>query len=315
MTMKNSLLFVKMFFLMSIVLFIFSIKAQQNVRSIFIPHSHHVSEIEFSPDGTKIALLSWAEIHILDTENWDTIAVITDVFSNNIAWHPNSELIAGVQGGGSERILIWEANTGKLVQEFGRPYHSPWDSGLTPQPQTISWHPDGAIIATDASMPYGALRSYPEEILLWDVNNRTFLQRPTLIEVTTTTRHNSTHLSWSHSGDMLLSYGSDDLPHNPRNYMTETKSYILDVENDEVLFTLRGGVVGWSPDDTMIASVNSAQITIWSIESQEAIVHSDQGDISIFSVEWHPDLPIIASLGLKGNIYIWNIETSSLSNK
>ena len=309
MTMKKSLLFIKIFFLMFTIQFIFSIEAQQNVSSIFIPHFDHISEIEFSPDGTKLAFISGFEIHILNTENWDTITVISDAYSSDIAWHPDSELIAGAQGGRSEHILIWEANTGKLVQEFERMYHSPWHSSLTPQPQTISWHPSGNLIATDSSRPYGTLTLYSEEILFWDVNDIDVYE-PRLIEVSTTTWHNSTHLTWSNNGEMLLSYGDDALPRNQRNYLTETKSYVLDVENNEVLFTLREAAISWSSDDTMIASINSSrQITIWSIETQEAIAHSEQNDMSILSVEWHPELPIISSLGLRGNIYIWSIET------
>lgn len=309
MTMKKSLLFIKTFFLMSTMLIMFTIRAQQNVSSIFIPHFDHISEIEFSPDGTKLAFISGFEIHILSTENWDTITVILDAYSSAITWHPDSELIAGAQGGRSEHILIWEANTGKLVQEFERIHHSPWHSGLTPQPQTISWHPSGNLIATDSSRPYGTLTLYSEEILFWDVTNID-VHEPRLVEVSTTTWHNSTHLIWSNNGDMLLSYGDDALPRNPRNYLTETKSYVLDVENNEVLFTLREAAISWSSDDTMLASINSyRQITIWSVSTQVAIAHSEQNDISILSVQWHPELPIIASLGLMGNIYIWNIET------
>lgn len=307
--MKKSFQSIKIFFLVSMLILIFSIKASQSIESIFIPHSDFISQVEWSPDGTKLAFISGFEIHILDTENWETIAVIMQG-SSYITWHPDSQLLAGSLGGNSERIFIWDANNGKLIREFGRLDHSRFDRSLTPQPQTIAWHPDGDIIATDASLPYVPRRPYPypEEILLWDVNSSTVIQRPRLIEVTTATWHNSVNLEWSHNGEMLLSTGADDLPINPRNYMTEPVSYVLDVENNEVLFTLVGAI-SWSSDDNMIAGFNShRRLTIWDVTSQD-IINFGQTNISPFSLEWHSYLPVIASLDMKSNLHIWNVDT------
>src|SRR5690606_24781268 len=123
------------------------------IKVIEITQTDTILQIEWSPDGTKLALLSWDNISILETQNWIEINQINNPHVYSIAWHPDSELIAGVQGGTSEHLIIWEVMLGDVVYEYKRAI-PPNINTLASPSQTISWHPEGNIIATDATLAF-----------------------------------------------------------------------------------------------------------------------------------------------------------------
>jgi WD40 repeat protein len=276
------------------------VRAREDEDAIFLPHPRLVSQVEWSPDGTRLAANLGSEIHIFNTETWERVTVISD-WSSDIAWHPDSQLIAGVQGGESERLFIWDTNTSESVRVIGRDRTSDAPRGVT-QPQTLAWHPDGNIIATDATTSF-------DEILLWDISKGL----TPVLNVAGGVWHNSTHLVWSHNGEMLLSSGADDLPPHPNNYMTVTRTYILDAESGETLFSILSGARVWSPDDERIVTGSIVdtvrRITIWHLELEEALLHFDEHKSSVVSVAWNTYSPIIASADIDDNLYIWNADT------
>jgi WD40 repeat protein len=286
--------------LYSVFLMLLVLIVRARETDIFLAHSNLVSQVEWSSDSTKLATNLGNEIHIFNTETWERVAIIED-WSSDIAWHRDSQLIAGIQGGDSERVLIWDANTGELIQVLGRNRASD-APGIAAQPRALDWHPDGNIIATDATMSF-------DEILLWDISRGL----TPVLNVAGGVWHNSTHLVWSHNGDMLLSSGADDLPPNPNNYMTVTKSYILDAESGETLFSIPSGARVWSPDDEKIVTVSNVdtvrRITIWHLEAGEALRHFDEHKSSVVSIAWNTYSPIIASADIDDNLYIWNTDT------
>lgn len=283
--------------------------SQEDDSIIFLPYSESISQVEWSPDGTKLAVNFMSEIHIIDTNNWERITTILGSTSK-ISWYPNSQLIAGVQGGSSEQVLIWDTNTGSLVRELRRSSKLDTPGGIAAQPQTVAWHPDGNIIATDATMGF-------DELLFWNIGEENESSEPILIKTTSKTWHNSTNLEWSPDGEMLLTSGSDDAPPG-LDYMTVPSSYVFDLDSREVIFTIPETSLTWGSDSKKFASravVGSARrITIWDIASDSAIRHFDKHTNTIISTAWNIYFPVIASADIDNNLFFWNPDTGQSYN-
>jgi WD40 repeat protein len=223
--------------------------------------------------------------------------------SGSLVWSPDSQYVAGAYGGDSERVRVWEAETGNLVVELSR--QRPSDAqGIASAPRSIAWRPDGQIIATEATLGLEA------EILLWDADFSGMMQEPQRLNVAGEVRHIVRRLMWSHSGNMLLTSGSDNLQPviGEPLYFTQTMSYVLDVGENNILLSIPEPMMGWGPNDTRVIS-GGPTLTIWELSSGNALATFDKHTSSVRAVAWNYFIPVIASADVEGHIYFWNPDT------
>ena len=116
-----------------------------------------ISKIQYSPDGTRLAVASSIGIWLYDTvsnQEASLFAGHTSVVS--VAFSPDGGTIAG--GYEDASILLWDANTGEQLQTL---------KGHTHAIDSVAFSPDGGTIASGSG---------DHTIRLWDTDTGKHLQ-------------------------------------------------------------------------------------------------------------------------------------------
>ena len=98
-----------------------------------------LSEIEYSPDGSQLAVAGTIGIWIYDTATDQEIAFIAAHESGlwSMAYSPDGNMIAGGSAYGS--VYLWNATTGELLHTF---------TGHRRSVRSLVFSPDGSILAS-----------------------------------------------------------------------------------------------------------------------------------------------------------------------
>ncbi len=113
-----------------------------------------IREIQYSPDGTRLAVASSIGIWLYDTATHQEIALLTrhTDWVRSVAFSPDGNTIAS--GSDDNAIRLWNAHTGKLQQTL---------TGHTEWVETLAFSPDGNTIASG---------SWDNTIRLWNAHTR-----------------------------------------------------------------------------------------------------------------------------------------------
>ncbi|MDE0313938.1 MAG: WD40 repeat domain-containing protein [Candidatus Poribacteria bacterium] len=144
-----------------------------------------IHEIEYSPDGTRLAVASSIGVWIYDVQTGAELNLFTGhtkwVWS--VSFSPDGSTLAS--GSADDTIRLWNANTGKHLRTL---------EGHTDDVLCVSFSPDGSTIASGSAD--GTIR-------LWNVN--------TGEPIRTLSRHTSWVRSVSFSPDgSIIASGSED---------------------------------------------------------------------------------------------------------
>ena len=98
-----------------------------------------IREIQYSPDGTRIAAASTIGIWLYDTATHQEAALFTghEFRVESIVFSPDGRTIAS--GSGDTTIRLWDADTGKHLRKL---------EGHTDSVESVAFSPDGRIIAS-----------------------------------------------------------------------------------------------------------------------------------------------------------------------
>jgi WD40 repeat protein len=112
-------------------------------------HAHWAASLAFSPDGTKLASMSWNEVMIWRTETGERLVTLTNPLGNGrgLAWSPDGMTIASGMHDGT--VIIGDAEEGVWLRTL---------DGLTNMVRNVAFSPDGALL-------FGASRS---EVIVWE---------------------------------------------------------------------------------------------------------------------------------------------------
>ena len=132
-----------------------SANAQNNVwTSNSIPF---VEEVSWSPSGDKIASVGWSEyISIWDGQSGDSLTKLyghTFPLITSVQWSHNSNRIAS---GGLKEVLIWDANTEKLMKRI--PIGKTWIF-------SIKWNPTDSLLAYLSSGAIYIMDTYSNNVI------------------------------------------------------------------------------------------------------------------------------------------------------
>jgi WD40 repeat protein len=199
-----------------------------------------VDTLAWSPDGQMLAVggdqgvwLYTADLEEI-TQLKDTGGTVQD-----LAWSPNSEMFASVSIN-DKAVRIWNLSTGQSVTAL---------EGLIRNPSSVSWSPDGSLIACGDSVATPGSSA----VKIWNVKTGEIVA---LIE-----GHSGTIVSveWSPDGTKIISVSV--------NYQTAHSVINLwDANTSQTLFSVERQTdvesIAWSPDGDFFA-VGSFNYEMW----------------------------------------------------
>jgi WD40 repeat protein len=207
------------------------------------------------------------------------------VYLMTVNWAPDSQRVVTTGGDGVSRI--WDAQTGKLVQE-----HSESTKSVT---FAAGWSPDGSRIATSY---------WPADIVeVWNVATSETLF--TLGDGTC-----DMHIPrWSPQGDRLATgcwytTADDDLPASIWDSKTGQLLMTLESHDGETMKT------AWSPDGARLAvSYGKGPVKVWDAATGEELLTFNGHNQPVWEATWSPDGRRIASGDQAGNVKVWEANT------
>ncbi len=115
-----------------------------------------ITDVQFSPDGTLLAIATDIGIFLYRTKTYDNPEILKGHTGPiwNIAFRPDGKVLAsgGMNGDRVDNAYLWDADTGKSLRTF---------SGHTLAVNDVAFSPDGKVLASACD---------DQTVHLWDVN-------------------------------------------------------------------------------------------------------------------------------------------------
>ena len=202
------------------------------------------ASIQYSPDGTRLAIATNIGVWLYDARSGKEIALfVKDMISFNpsataafgVSFSPDSKTLASAGG----RVNLWDVETGQHLETF---------TGLMGSKTIVSFSPDGETLAGADSVG---------NIHLWNL---------TTGQVLRTRTKSVTNLAFSPNGQMLASAGGDN---NIR--LWDTAIRLKSFSEGEPLRTLEGHTdivnsLSFNPNgQTLASSSQDGTIRLWDL--------------------------------------------------
>jgi WD40 repeat protein len=247
----------------------------------------HTSDLDVSPDGSYLLLLSNHTISILDSETGVIREIIQDTYleNNSISWAPHAELFAASTQNG---WLIMDPSSLDVNEHF---------DGLEGPAEDLSWSPDGSMLAGVADS---------SSLTVWSAETGAEITSLDLDAIVTSIDSNGfeddlAHFVWSADSSKILTCS--------RHGRVATWR-VLD---GEFLQTFAGGIsqvrcqdLDWSPDGSKIAVTSFDKADIW---DANIAIHLAEIEGPSYVSTWSPDSAYLAFSTTSFQLAIWDAST------
>ncbi len=259
----------------------------QHDRSLRESQQKHLSEksvkdLEFSPDGTVLAVATPIGIWLYDTSSYETIALLTgDKYGiSSISFSPDGKTLAG---GGSDKIVyLWDFRTGKRKQSF---------LGHKGDIFNVSFSYNGKTLASASIF----------ETNLWDTTTGIHKKTKNTFDTYKLTQIGST--IWLNNDEMIQAYPNG------------TMVLLLDLMTIKAKMGLGGHKksvksISFSADGKIMASGSyDTTIRLWSLPTGVYKKTLKGHWKSINSMEFSADGKLLASASRDNTARVWDVET------
>ncbi len=300
-----------------------------------------VGPVEYSPDGTLLAVGMGKEVLLHDAETLQVVGTLQGGHTqaiNALAFTPPDSagrMLLASSAVNDLAIAVWDVQSGEQVWELGG--HTGWI-------RSLDVSPDGTLIASGSS---------DTTIKLWDVARGTLVQTleghtdmvsgvafdPTGTVLAATSRDGTVRRWEVASGnplDPLFTAPTD--PNTDQPFWTTGIAYspdgalvavglvngavyVLDAEDGSEIYTtdehtgwivIRG--LGFSPDGEVLASASlDGLVRLWNPRTGEVYATFDHRGGQAFGLAWHPDGDRLASSSnTSGEVLVSNARTGDL---
>ena len=243
-------------------------------------HSHEVSSLTFSPDGTKLASGSYDNtVKLWDVRTGECIQTLAEHKSavTSVAFSPDGSKLAS--GSYDDTVKLWDARTGGCIQTL---------AGHKSAVTSVAFSPDGSKLASG---------SYDDTVKLWDARTGGCIQ--------TLAGHKSgvTSVAFSPDGSKLASGSRDNTVK------------LWDVRTGGCIQTLAGHgstvySVAFSPDGSKLASGSDDRtVKLWDVRTGGCIQTLAGHGFTVTSVAFSPDGSKLASGSRDNTVKLWDART------
>ena len=152
---------------------------------------------------------------------------------------------------------------------------------------SIAFSPDGRFLASGGD---------DYVLKLWNVNHKRHIV--THEHITDRARSQVKAVTFSPNGKMIATGGR------------HAKLWDANTRNEIVTFRHHDWVwaVAFSSDSKLLATGdNSGQVTIWDVQSQQAVTQLHADSDAVYTVQFSPNDEILAVAGYKGNVKLWTV--------
>ncbi len=232
---------------------------------------------QFSPDNTRLAVLSSIGIWLYDVQTGEELALLpidTTMIQWKLAFKPNSNILAS--GSMDGMIRFWDVHTGDLKKRF---------IGHTDRITSIAFNPDGSVLASASTD--GTIR-------LWDIateETKTIFIENRVDTVVLFSPDGQTLASSGREGVLLWDVNAGELKTNLENtkrdpqilynpdgetlairYYNTDEIQLRDAETGELKTTLIGwrseNHIAFSPDGTTLATTDkNYTVRLWDVQT------------------------------------------------
>jgi WD40 repeat protein len=259
-----------------------------------------IEEIEFSPDGSRLAAaVHSGSVRLIDTAtgkpagSWENNL---DEYSSDVSWSPDGAFLA--VGVSNASAVLWDAGNGTPNRTLGgNPAHTPESHS---EPCYLDWSPDGTRIAVGTDRGRIHIFDPLSGRSLLSFSSGVFPGNADQIDWT----GYLTALAWSPDGKTLAA-GS------------QTEVDLWNPQSGEIRRTLRGHAstvtaLAWSADGRRLASGDGyynddGTVIVWDADAG-TIVRKLQGHKGFFvtAVAWMMDGQTVLSGSIDGSLILWN---------
>ena len=277
--------------------------------------------VQFSPDGTRLAVATSIGIWIYETQTYQEVAWLTgpNGWINNVSFSPDGRTLA--TGNWWGQVDLWDISTGKhrqtlidhgvayvslsfnpdeqILASGGRGVIHLWDVSTGELNKTLDGHhhevsvsfsPDGRTLATGSQ----------SEIYLWDVSTDTRREIPINGGIS-----GIRSMSFSPDGRILASGRENEI----QLWDVSTATLRRTLKNEST--TYGPANVSFSPDGQTLVSGNVNEIRLWDVSTGTLRKTLTDQRVVITSVSFSPDGQTLVSGGSEG-VHLWDVSTGTL---
>lgn len=263
-------------------LFIFGI----TIQSQTFP-SPTTFSVDWSPDGTLLAVADTDGLRLLDAENSDVIRTFpvqsTPVYV--IAWSPDGKLLAS--GGANGALEIWDISSGQHLANL---------QGHTNTVNALAWNKDGTQLASVSLIYDGS------SLKIWDMKTFQNLGERTV--------GFAERVVWSHDNQQLFisTLNAGAFAYDSQLMIGSALTY--DIAPD---IFMKATSLALHPDNDMLAiGIWDGTVYLWdAITNQAVMILTGHSDV-VSDVEWSLDGSFLVSTSVDGSIKFWDTESGFL---